>query len=105
MADTSKTSIRFDTDLRARLDRLYTSAGSTNLDRAQMAMPSARRSQSSKALEEALAELRNRRERAQDALRVQEEIDLLRHQIDLLRSLNDEIARLRQQLAARQNAG
>lgn len=101
MADPSKTSIRFDTDLRERLDRLYSSAGTSNLDRARMAMPSAKRSQSSKALQEALAELRNRRERAQSTMKMQEEIDYLREQIALLRSLGDEIDRLRRQLATR----
>ncbi|QIK37644.1 hypothetical protein GWK36_06220 [Caldichromatium japonicum] len=97
MADPSKNSVHFDTDLRERLDRLYSSAGTSSLDRARMAMPLTRRSQSAKALQEALAELRNRREQAQGTMRLQEEIDYLRDQIALLRSLGNEIDRLRRQ--------
>ena len=99
-----KTSVQFDSDLDAILDRVYGKKSDSTFDRTRTVIPPSftRNDQGSKELKEALAELRNRRERAQGSLRLrrmQEEIDYLREQIDLLRNLGDQIDHLRQHAA------
>ncbi|MTW21534.1 hypothetical protein [Allochromatium palmeri] len=95
-----KTSVQFDSDLDAILDRVYGNKSDSTFDRSRTAIPQAfkRNEQGSKELKDALTELRNRRERAQGSMRMQEEIDYLREQIDALRDLSNEIDRLRQHI-------
>lgn len=99
-----KTSVQFDSDLDAILDRVYGKHADSTFDRARTIVPQpfTRNDQGSKELQEALADLRNRRERAQGSmrlLRMQDEIDYLRRQIGVLRELGDQIDRLRHRIA------
>lgn len=105
-----KTSVQFDSDLDAILDRVYGKKSDSTFDRSRAAIPPSftRNDQGSKELKEALAELRNRRERAQGSMRLmrmQEEIDYLRERIGLLRDLGDQIDHLRQRIAAEGDQG
>jgi hypothetical protein len=102
-----KTSVHFDSDLDAILDRVYGKKSDSALDRAKTAVPQpfARKDPGSKELKEALADLRNRRERAQSSMRLQEEIDYLREQIGVLRDLGDQIDRLHQRIAIEADRG
>lgn len=97
-----KTSVQFDSDLDAILDRVYGKKSDSTLDRARTVVSQSftRNDQGSKELKEALADLRNRRERAQSSMRLQEEIDYLREQISVLRDLGDQIDRLHQRIAS-----
>jgi len=105
-----KTSVQFDSDLDAILDRVYGKKSDSTFDPARAAIPPSftRNDQGSKELKEALAELRNRRERAQGSMRLlqmQEEIDYLRERIGLLRDLGDQIDHLHQRIAAEGDQG
>lgn len=102
-----KTSVQFDSDLDAILDRVYGKKSDSALDRAKTAIPQpfSRKDPGSKELKEALADLRTRRERAQGSLRMQEEIDYLRKQVGALRDLGDQIDRLHQLLAVEASQG
>lgn len=105
-----KTSVQFDSDLDAILDRVYGKKSDSTFDRSRAIIPQSftRNDQGSKELKEALAELRNRRERAQDSmrlLRMQEEIDYLREQIGILRDLGDQIDQIRQRVALETDQG
>lgn len=100
-----KTSVQFDSDLDAILDRVYGKKSDSTLDRIGTIVPQpfTRNDPGSKELKEALADLRSRRERAQSSMRlmrIQEEIDYLREQIGLLRDLGDQIDDLRRRVAA-----
>jgi hypothetical protein len=105
-----KTSVQFDSDLDAILDRVYGKKSDSTFDPARAVIPPSftRNDQGSKELKEALTELRNRRERAQGSMRLmrmQEEVDYLREQIGLLRDLGDQIDHLRRRIAAEGDQG
>ncbi|BCU06601.1 hypothetical protein [Allochromatium tepidum] len=105
-----KTSAHFDSDLDAILDRVYGKKSDSTLDRAKtpVSQPFVRKDPGSKELKEALAELRNRRERAQGSMRLmqmQEEVDYLREQIGVLRDLGDQIDQLRRRIAIEAGQG
>ena len=95
-----KSSVYFDQDLDAILNRVYGSTSSNHVDRGPSSIPQSfpNHQQGSQELKQALAALRDRRERAQSAMRLKEEVDYLRQQIDVLRNLGDQIDRLRQQI-------
>lgn len=100
-----KTSVQFDSDLDAILDRIYGKKSDSTFDLAKTVVTASftRNDQGSKELKEALADLRNRRERAQSSMRLQEEIDYLREQIGVLRDLGDRIDRLRRRITVEAN--
>lgn len=97
------TSLHFDHDLDAILDRVYSpsSKARSALENDETAMRRllARREQGSQELKQALAELRDRREKSQSVMRMKEEMTYLQDQIRKLKQLSDEIATLRQRLS------
>lgn len=96
------TSLHFDSDLDAILNRVYGSNSGTDLDRGVASIPQsfAKHAQGSEELKQALAELRGRREKAQSAMRMKEELHYLQQQIHILRTLGDQIDHLRRRLEA-----
>lgn len=93
----------FDRDLEMILDRVYRSRSDTRpvieMDAVTMRELLIRRERGSQELKQALAELRDRRERSQSVLRLKEEVDYLQEQIEQLKLLGEQIAALRKKLA------
>lgn len=87
----------FDRDLDAILDRVYGQSGGAERP---TGVPKSfvRQEQDSQELKQALADLRDRRERSQGDMRMKEEVDYLKEQIEILRNLTRQIDALRQQL-------
>ncbi|MBK1718271.1 hypothetical protein [Thiocystis violacea] len=101
------TTIQFDSDLDAILNRVYGSKTGSELERGPATIPPSfgHHEQGSQELKQALAELRDRREKSQSTLRLKEEVDYLQGQIKILREMGDRIERLRRQLEAEPGDG
>ncbi len=98
-----KNPTHFDPDLDQILDRVYgpaSNAGS-DIDSSSVGFRESveRREQDSFELKQALAKLRETREKSQNVLRMKEEVDYLQAQIDQLRELESQIAVLRKRLS------
>ena len=92
----------FDQDLNKILDRVYGAGKDTEPDSRTVNQREllVKRERSSLELKQALAGLRDRREKSQYTMRMQEELDYLQKQIKTLRSLSEQIDSLREKLAA-----
>lgn len=90
----------FDSDLDAILNRVYGSSRSGDFQSASPGIPQTfgRHEQDSQDLKDALAKLRDRREKAQSSMRMKEEITYLQEQIQQLKALRAEIESLREKL-------
>jgi len=89
----------FSSDLDRLLDRLYRADTRSDLDAsAMMLSEQLRRREQGIELQDALAQLRHMREKAQSVLRLKEEVDYLQTQIWQLKMLRERIDELKQQL-------
>ncbi len=102
-----ETTLYFDSDLDAILNRVYGSSSDAARDRgpAAIPLPFVSHDQGSVELKQALAELRDRREKAQGAMRMKAEVQYLQEQIKILKNLGEEIDRLRRQVEAEAEEG
>ncbi len=91
---------RFDKDLDTILDRLYGQSDSVDLSQRLDSIPQTfvQHARGSQELKQALAKLRDARERSQGIMRMKHEIDDLKHQIAELKRLTQNIETLRRQL-------
>lgn len=90
---------RFDRDLDAILDRVYATPPGSSYDTATVRKPTPHTDQRSRELKQALADLRDRRTKSQNTLKMKEERDYLQGQVAALRELNAQIEALRKRLA------
>mgnify|MGYP001809619438 FL=1 len=90
---------RFDRDLDAILNRVYASTPEARFETATVRKSAPRTDQSSLELKQALADLRDRRTKSQNTLKMKEEVDYLQSQVAALKELNSQIEVLRKKLA------
>ncbi|MBK1723715.1 hypothetical protein [Thiocystis violacea] len=96
----------FDSDLDAILNRVYgsnTSGSDLGGNPTGIRQSFVHHEQDSQELKQALADLRNRREKSQNVMRMQEELQYLQQQVRKLKDLRQQIEGLRQQLDTEQD--